>query len=165
MLSDASLFDEAEADAIVKAVMLMHNKEVIIINKQEAAMHVVLYKGDDGQVKRAHNFEDITRGDIEDKITELEHELNIWREALANFDLMTADAEANTDQAPVEAETPAPADNAETSEPANETPAEPAPVENLTNIPTPDSTDTPAAPAEPAAEQAPVAEAAPITVQ
>lgn len=148
----SSLFDELEADAIVKAVMLLHNKEVIIIKKGNNPMKVVLYKDDDGQIKRAVNFEEISRDEIEDKINELEKELGMWQEALASFDLLKSESQATVEQAPIEEPK---VEQPEASQAQPETPAQP-------EQPTTPTDQPPSQPEAPAQEQPPVA--APIVV-
>lgn len=144
------LNNECEADQAVIESLLM---TLAAYQKEEITMSIVLFKDEDGEVKRAQNFDTISRGEIEDRISELTDELAQWQSALNVYDQITNATDDTTTDVPTDVPADTPVEPTETpSEPvAPEVPVEPvAPVEPVVEAPV----DPAAAPATP--EQQPV---------
>lgn len=144
-------------------------KHIIKLKGKHYMSRIVLFKDNDGLIKRAHSFEPTTREELTNYISELEATVKEAYTALAEFDNLLADSTA--------APAVAIADEVQPVAPANEpqavtiTPEAPVATEapilpvqpevtDLTSIPATDQ--TPVAPIEvlvPVVEQAPLAPA------
>jgi hypothetical protein len=147
----SSLFDEKEADTIVRAVELLHNKKVIIINKEDAMRFI---KGDDGKVYQVTGTQEVTRQELENRVHQAETALAAVQAELAEFDKLSG----------AQHEQPNPDTTAAPSV-GQSTPAVPATANQNETVPaipeanaTPTGTEVaPATPAEAPGEQPPVA--------
>lgn len=110
----SDILNEHEADQAVISSLVSHIAQI----KGENMHDVILFKDDDGNIKRAHNFENVSRDDITDQIKELSDDLSKWQNALVEFDqLNQADqAAAPAPEAPVQAPEPSVAALSGTSE-------------------------------------------------
>jgi hypothetical protein len=86
----SSLFNEAEADAIVEANIIKHNLEEGNIMR--------LFKSEDGQTFRVTESLPVTRDELLEQLEKARHALAKHEKALADFDALNPQPE----QAPLE---------------------------------------------------------------
>lgn len=107
-----SLFNEDEADAITKAVGLIHNKRIVILGKDGI---VNLIKSSSGKIYQVAEDQEVTRGELEERKHQAALAYSAAKTELEIFDRLNgAINEQQDNQAPeqepnqVSQETPAP---------------------------------------------------------
>lgn len=95
------ILNEQMADQAVITSLLRH----IANTKGDSMKDIILYKSLDGSIQRATDSENITREDILATIGDINIHLQVWHDALAQFDAINGSdqAAAPAPEAPIEA--------------------------------------------------------------
>lgn len=88
----SSLFNEAEADAIVKANISKHNLEEIISMR--------LFKSDDGQVFKVVEALPVSREELVDRLQKAQAKVSKYEKGLADYENLTTQSVEQPEQSP-----------------------------------------------------------------